>query len=42
VMLFGEDAYGRKDASEVAAVYGTIDYEVFTGIKERVPRVLVE
>jgi len=42
VMLFGEDAYGRKDASEVAAICGTIDYEVFTGIKERVPRVLVE
>jgi alanine racemase len=26
----------------VAAICGTIDYEVFTGIKERVPRVLVE
>lgn len=42
VMLFGEDACGRKDASDVAAICGTIDYEVFTGITERVPRVLVE
>jgi alanine racemase len=43
VMLFGEDAYGRKDASDVAAIYAArLSYEVFTGIKERVPRVLVE
>jgi alanine racemase len=34
VMLFGEDAYCRKDASAVAAIYGTIEHEVFTGIKE--------
>ncbi|HHW94290.1 MAG TPA: alanine racemase [Clostridiaceae bacterium] len=42
VMLFGEDQYGRKDASDITAIYGTIDYELFTGIKERVPRILVE
>ncbi len=42
VMLFGEDDYVRKHASDVAALYGTIDYELFTGIKERVSRVLVD
>jgi len=42
VMLFGEDAYVRKDASDIASICGTIDYEIFTGIKERVSRVLVE
>ncbi len=42
VMLFGEDTYCRKEASDVAAICGTIDYEIFTGIKERVPRVLVD
>ena len=42
VLFFGEDQYCRKDASDVAALYGTIDYEIFTGIKERVSRVLVD
>ncbi len=42
VMFFGEDDYARKSASEIADLYGTIDYEVFCGINERVPRVLVD
>ncbi len=42
VMLFGEDAYVRKDASDIASLCDTIDYELFTGIKERVSRILVE
>lgn len=42
VMLFGEDEYARRDASELADLYGTIDYEMFCNIQERVPRMLVE
>ncbi len=42
VMLFGDDGYLRKDASGIAEMCGTIDYEIYTNIQERVPRILVD
>lgn len=42
VTLFGQDEWIRKDASEIADLYGTIDYELFCGINERVPRLGVD
>ncbi len=42
VTFFGQDEWIRKDASEIADLYGTIDYELFCGINERVPRIGVD
>lgn len=42
VLLFGEEGGFRQNASDLAALYGTIDYELFTNINERVPRILVD
>jgi len=42
VTFFGQDEWIRKDASEITDLYGTIDYELFCGISERVPRVGVD
>ena len=42
VMFFGEDDYARRYASDIADLYGAIDYEVFCAINERVPRMLVD
>ncbi len=42
VTLFGDDGLVRKDAAELADLYGTIDYELFCNINERVPRLKVE
>ena len=39
VTFFGQDEWIRKDASEITDLYGSIDYELFCGISERVPRV---
>lgn len=42
VIFFGQDGQVRKDAAQVADLYGTIDYEVYCGINERVPRMRVD
>lgn len=42
VTFFGQDQWIRKDASDIADLYGTIDYELFCGISERVPRIGVD
>ena len=42
VMLFGQDADVRQNASNVADLCQTIDYELFCNIHERVPRLLVD
>ena len=42
VTWFGDDGWIRKDASDIADLYGTIDYELFCGINERVPRIRVD
>ncbi len=42
VMLFGDDGYLRIDADEIAVLSGTIDYEIYTNIQERAPRILVD
>jgi alanine racemase len=42
VTFFGDDGLIRKDASDIADLYGTIDYEIYCGINERVPRMRVD
>ena len=42
VMLFGDDGFIRVDADQLAQLCGTIDYEIYTGIHERAPRLLVD
>ena len=42
VMLFGDDGFIRVDADRLAQLCGTIDYEIYTGIHERAPRLLVD
>jgi alanine racemase len=39
VLVFGKDSSGSIDVEDMAAAAGTISYEVFTGITERVVRV---
>lgn len=41
MMFFGKDSFTYRAASDVARLCGTIDYELFCGISERVPRLLV-
>lgn len=41
MMFFGKDYFTHRAASDVARLCGTIDYELFCGISERVPRLLV-
>lgn len=42
VTMFGEEAGERITADELAALYGTIGYEVVCGISKRVPRVAID
>ncbi len=42
VMFFGQDHGVRQNASELAYLCQTIDYELFCNIHERVPRVRVD
>lgn len=42
VMYFGDDGFLRLDAAVPADLLGTIDYEIYTNIHERVPRILVD
>ena len=42
VMFFGQDHGVRQNASELAELCQTIDYELFCNIHERVPRVRVD
>jgi alanine racemase len=39
VLVFGKDKTGAIDVEDMAAAAGTISYEIFTGISERVVRV---
>ncbi|NLZ66702.1 MAG: alanine racemase [Clostridiaceae bacterium] len=41
MMFFGKDTFTERAASDVAHLCGTIDYELFCGISERIPRLLV-
>ncbi|NMA00729.1 MAG: alanine racemase [Clostridiaceae bacterium] len=41
MMFFGKDSFTHRAASDVASLCGTIDYELFCGISERVPRLFV-
>lgn len=41
MMFFGKDSFTQRAASDVARLCRTIDYELFCGISERVPRLLV-
>lgn len=42
VMFFGDDGFIRVDAAPIAQLIGTIDYEIYTNIHERVPRLLAD
>jgi alanine racemase len=39
VMIFGRDKYGSIDVEDMAKKIGTISYEIFTGITDRVTRI---
>ena len=41
VTMFGTDGDASITADELAAMYGTIGYEIVCGISKRVPRVTV-
>ena len=42
VTLIGRDGGERITADDLAAVYGTIGYEVVCGISKRVPRIYID